>query len=188
MYRTGEGERMTKRTDTVVEPLDLQALPTVNDHHAVRPLWAQHRELRDRQARLNAELVEARKVVATAEREGTEPLAQPRSIREARRQAEALQDQLDVLEDELAHCAKALEDAKAEAIEEMRPLLHRQAVEAFTAELEAAEALLVAQAARQALVQHARRLNVTLPIGSGVDRSLPWQIDALRQALTRLQG
>jgi hypothetical protein len=171
----------------VVEPLDIQALPTITDHPLVRNLWVQHRALRDRQGSLTAELATCRQTIVHAEREGGDLLAPSRPAREARRRAEAIADQLDALEDEMTRCTEAMEGAKAQATEELRPLLHRQAIEAFMVELEAAESLLIAQAARLELVKHARRLGVSLHFSGGMDQSLAWQISALRKAIERLQ-
>jgi hypothetical protein len=123
---------MAKMTETVAMQLDPHALRRIDDHPDVQPLAEAHYRLQADQRRLTAALVEVRKIIVSAEREGGDPLVPSRTLRDARRQAEALQDQLIEIQEQLSQSHEALEIARDEARGELRPVLRHEAVQALT--------------------------------------------------------
>jgi hypothetical protein len=168
-------------------PLDLRALRTIDAHPRVAPVATPYHQLRDDQRQLTAALSQVRQIIVTAERESGDPLVPSRTLRDARRQAETLQDQLVDVQEQLSQSHVALEVARDAARGELRPMLRHEAVQALTIVREAAEALLTAQTALQELEQHTRRLGIGLPLGGCVDPFLEGRVKVIRQALARLQ-
>ena len=97
---------MAKMTETVAVQLDPHALRRIDDHPDVKPLAEAHHRLQADQRRLTAALVEVRKIIVSAEREGGDPLVPSRALRDARRQAEALQDELIEIQEQLSRATK----------------------------------------------------------------------------------
>jgi hypothetical protein len=145
-----------------------------------------YHQLRDEQRRLTAALSQVRQIIATAEREDGDPLVPSRTLRDARRQAEALQDQLIEIQEQLSQSHEALDVARDAARGELRPVLRHEAVQALTTVREAAEVLLTAQAALQDLARHGQRLGIGIAVGGCVDPFLPGRVKAIQQALARL--
>jgi hypothetical protein len=177
---------MTTTRNAIAEPLDLRALRTIDAHPLVAAAAATYYQRQEDQRRLTAALVEARKIIATAQREGSDPLVPSRTLRDAQRQAEALQDELLEIQEQLVQNHEALEVARDAARGELRPVLRHEAVQALATIQKAAEDLLTAQTALQELEQHARRLGIGLPLGGCADPLLPERLKVIRQARARL--
>jgi hypothetical protein len=178
---------MAKMTETVAMQLDPHALRRIDDHPDVQPLAEAHYRLQADQRRLTAALVEVRKIIVSAEREGGDPLVPSRTLRDARRQAEALQDQLIEIQEQLSHSHEALEAARSEAKAELRPWLRKEATQLLTSVLEAAEVLLATQMPLQDLDRRARRLGINLAFGPCYDALLVHRLKQIRQVLARLK-
>jgi hypothetical protein len=178
---------MAKTTGTIVAQLDPHALRRIDDHPDVQPLAEAHYRLQADQRRLTSELIEARKIIASAEREGGDPLVPSRTLRDARRQEAVLQDALIELQTQLAHSSEHLETVRTHARGELRPMLRHEAVQTLTTIREAAEALLTAQAALLNVEWHGRRLGISLAVIGCCDPLLAQRLEMVQKVLVRLQ-
>jgi len=175
------------QTAAAIATRDLTTIIDLSHHPLVAPVAEAHRALLARHASLNAELVSCRTTILQAETPGGDPLGQPLRVRDARRRAEALADELADLREQLGRSSEDLELARSQARAALRPGLRHDAVQVLSTALEAAEANLAAQTAIEELDRRARRLDIGLALGACSDPFLVHRLKQIRQALGRLQ-
>jgi chromosome segregation ATPase len=179
---------MFHRTTAVADQYDIGELETIDAHPTVVAEAEKYRQLRDEQQNLAGRLVEAQKAIFLGESGGGDALTPLRSLREARREREGLQEALENIQGKLTSAHEVLEGARAAARAELRPRLKEEAAEALALVLELNERLQAAQQQLHDLHTRSWRLGVWLVPPGCLDRFLPSRIQLIRQMLGGLQG